>query len=276
MTVGVVMRTMIRYARMLSQKNAIVCGSTRGIGRASAEELARLGARVTLLARNESALQEVAAELPGQYGQSHDFLAHDFSDSEGLGDKIAAHIAATGPTHILVNNTGGPKGGPAFEATPDAYLDAFRAHMLCNQILVQAVLPSMREAGYGRIINIISTSVVTPIKGLGVSNTIRGAVANWGRILASEVAPWGITVNNVLPGYTATGRLTELFKAKAERLGTTLEAIEEAAIGSIPAGRLGRPEEIAAAVGFLATPAAGYVNGVNLPVDGARLAVAGL
>lgn len=253
-------------------KNAMVCGSTQGIGRACAFEMARLGASVTLVARHPEALAQVRDELPVDAGQTHGIIQVDFSDWNAVRDAANAHVAAGSVVHILVNNTGGPPAGPAFEAEPEAYASAIALHLLCNQVLVQAVAAGMRDAGYGRIINIISTSVVTPIRGLGVSNATRGAVANWGRTLAAELGPLGITVNNVLPGFASTARLASIIKGRAARAGSTPEEIERGMIATVPAGRLGTPEEIAAVAGFLATPAAAYVNGVNLPVDGGRLA----
>lgn len=250
----------------LSGRSALVGGSTQGIGKAAAIELASLGATVTLIARDESRLKAVAAELPTAAGQKHTYLVADFTQPE----TVSKALGATAPYHILINNTGGPKGGPAHAASPDDYLAAFRMHMVCNQILVQAVLPAMKEAKYGRIVNILSTSVKAPIPDLGVSNTIRAAVANWAKTLAGELGPFGITVNNILPGFTDTARLTELFKNKAAKTNKTLEQVREEAIATIPARRLGRPEEIAAAVAFLATPAAAYINGTNITVDGGR------
>lgn len=256
----------------LEGRNAVVCGSTQGIGRACAAALAEAGASITLVARSAEALTTVRDELPTPTGQSHGFIEADFSDHEGLREKATAHAASSGPVHILINNTGGPPAGPASEGAPEAYLDAFTKHILCNQVLMQAFVASMRAERYGRIINIVSSSVVTPIKGLGVSNTIRGAVNNWARTLAAELGPDGITVNNVLPGYVATARLTYLFEGRAQRNGTTAEAEEAAVVKTIPAGRLAEPEELGAVVAFLASPAAAYVSGVNLPVDGGRLA----
>jgi len=252
----------------LNSRRALVCGSTQGIGRAAAIELASLGASITLLARDESRLRAVAAELPASPTQSHNFIAADFSNPDSVAAAIKPDPAR--PYHILINNTGGPPGGPASEAAPDAYLAAFKMHILCNQVLVQALIPGMKQAQYGRIINIISTSVKAPIPNLGVSNTIRGAVASWAKTLAGELAPFGITVNNILPGFTDTARLTALLKARAEKTGKPYQQILDEALASIPAGRLGRPEETAAAIAFLATPAASYINGINLPVDGGR------
>src|SRR5690606_21232029 len=210
------------------------------------------------------------SELPAPAEQRHGFEVADFSDPAQV-RAAAERIARAGAAHILVNNTGGPPGGPIESAAPEAFEQAFRMHLLNNQILTQALLPGMKEAAYGRIINIISTSVKAPIPGLGVSNTIRAAVASWAKTLAGEVAHFGITVNNVLPGYTDTARLASLFEARAKRGGSTPDEERERTRASIPAGRLAAPEEIAAAVAFLATPAAAYINGINLPVDGGRL-----
>lgn len=254
----------------LKGRRALVCGSTQGIGRAVAVELALLGAQVTLMARDAAKLAAVAAELPRPSGQPHDCIAADFADPTAVGAAVRPHLDPARPFHILVNNTGGPKGGPANAAAPEEFAAAFRMHVLTNQVLVQALLPGMRAAGFGRIINILSTSVKAPIPDLGVSNTIRAAVANWAKTLAGEVARDGITVNNILPGFTDTARLTELFTAKAQKTGKTLDEVRAAAVATIPAGRLGRPEEVAAAAAFLATPAAAYINGINIPVDGGR------
>lgn len=266
-------------------KRALVCGSTQGIGRAAAIELASLGASVTLVARNPERLEATCRELPvrgdvaghaaagNPAAQVHRWFAADFSDPAAVQEAIRTeltHESAAGPYTILINNTGGPAGGPIADAAPDAFVAAFRSHVVCNQLLVQALLPGMKSAGYGRIINIISTSVKAPIPGLGVSNTIRAAVANWAKTLATEIAPFGITVNNVLPGFTDTDRLKQLFTARATKEGKSLEEVTKASIATIPAGRLGRAEEVAAAIAFLATPAASYINGINVPVDGGR------
>ena len=255
----------------LTGKKALVCGSTQGIGLASAQALAEMGAEVTLLARNSERLEAVCADLPREHDQNHDWIAADFSEPASVSAAVSGAIASNSKWQILVNNTGGPAGGKAIDASVDSYMDAFKAHLINNQKLVQLLVPGFRASKYGRVINIISTSVKAPIPGLGVSNTIRGAVASWAKTIAAELAPDGITVNNVLPGFTDTARLSQLFEAKAEKLGQTPKQVLDAAISSVPAGRLGRPEEVAAAVAFLATPAAAYINGVNVPVDGGRL-----
>ena len=256
--------------KTLASRRAIVCGSTRGIGRAVATAFAEAGAEVTLLARDAEALDRARRELPGP--GPHHAVAVDFADTEALRAAAEDEVQRRGPGHILLNNAGGPPPGPAHDAKPEAYAAAFAQHLLASQVLVQALLPGMREAGYGRIVNIISTSVVTPIRGLGVSNTIRGAVANWARTLASELAADGITVNSILPGFVGTERLASLVANRAERGGKTVAEVEAEMRAAVPAGRFGTPEEIAAVAAFLASPAASYVNGVNLPVDGGRLA----
>jgi 3-oxoacyl-[acyl-carrier protein] reductase len=253
----------------LTKRNALVCGSTQGIGKASAIALAELGANVTLVARNEEKLKEVVAELPNNY-QNHNYIVADFRNPKELGEKVIERLNTIGTYHILVNNTGGPAGGPVFSAELEAFENAFTQHLKSNHVLVQAVVPAMKEADFGRIINIISTSVKQPLDGLGVSNTIRGAVANWSKTLANELAEFGITVNNVLPGATSTERLTEIIKNKAAKTGKSPEEVSKAMKNSIPAKRFAQPGEIANAVAFLASEAAAYINGINVPVDGGR------
>lgn len=252
----------------LEGKRAIVCGSTRGIGKAIAIELALLGAAVTLVARDEGALARTCRELPDAHEQRHEYLVSDFNFPEKLRSVINRYSQTQ--VHILINNTGGPPAGQAIDADPQDFVKAFSAHLLCSQVLVQALVPRMKEAGYGRIINVISTSVKIPIPGLGVSNTIRGAVANWAKTLSRELAPFGITVNNVLPGATLTDRLAQVMALNAEKSGKPVEALREQMINEIPARRIASPHEVAAAAAFLATPAAAYINGINLPVDGGR------
>lgn len=254
----------------LHNKTALVCGSTQGIGRACAEVLAEQGATVVLAARDESALRRVRDELPRPRDQRHAYLVANFDDPAVLRDRVVAHVAAHGPIEILVNNTGGPPHGPITQAQPQAFVDAFTRHVLCNQLLAQSLLPGMKERGYGRIINIISTSVKEPIPGLGVSNTIRNAVANWAKTWAMEVAPLGITVNNVLPGYTDTARLGSLIEARAKHEGVSNEQIIAGMKAKIPMGRFAAPREIAMGVAFLASAEASYVTGINLTLDGGR------
>jgi 3-oxoacyl-[acyl-carrier protein] reductase len=254
----------------LNNKTALVCGSTQGIGRSAAMELAALGARVILMARNEEQLTHVVAGLPTPNQQEHHYLVADFTKPEEVAAKVKSFITEKNPIHILVNNTGGPPGGPIINASVEAFDNAFRQHLLCNHLIAQAVIDGMKDAKYGRIINVISTSVKQPLKGLGVSNTIRAAVANWSKTLSVEVAPFGITVNNVLPGATATNRLSTLLDTKSKQSGRAYETLEQEMLHEIPAGRFGSPDEIGSAIAFLASPSAGYINGINLPVDGGR------
>ncbi len=256
----------------LQGRKALVCGSTQGIGRACAMHLARQGAGVTIMARHEESLRRVQDELPTDHGQSHGCVIADFADWQQVRARVQEYVGTAGPFHILLNNTGGPPSGPLFEAEPENLVKAFSQHILCNEVLVQAMVPGMRDEGYGRIINIISTSVVMPIKGLGISNVTRGAVANWGRTLAGELGPFGITVNNILPGYTKTKRLDSLIQGRADRAGLSTEEVEQMMISTVPLGRLASPDEIGSVAAFLASPAASYINGVNLPIDGGRLA----
>lgn len=250
-------------------KRALVCGSSQGIGKAAAYELALLGASITLVARNEDKLKQVAAELPVNGTEVNNYFTADFNYPEKLQASIQ-HFLKDHTIDVLVNNTGGPPGGPAIDADLPEYLSAFNNHVICNQVLARAVTPGMKIAGWGRIINIISTSVKAPIKGLGVSNTIRGAVANWSKTLSAELAPFGITVNNVLPGLTFTSRLEWLIASRAEKEGRTEEDIKSEMLKEIPAGRFAEAYEIAAAVAFLASPAANYINGINITVDGGK------
>jgi 3-oxoacyl-[acyl-carrier protein] reductase len=256
----------------LSGKTAVVCGSTQGLGYASAAELALLGCNIVLMARNEEKLQQVIATLDTRKGQVHQYLVADFADSKSVEQAITGYTSAGNTAQILVNNTGGPAGGLALSAASNDFLAAFDSHLICNHLLAQALVPGMKAAGFGRIINIISTSVKQPIPGLGVSNTIRGAVASWAKTLATELAPFGITVNNVLPGFTKTARYDSLMGSRAAAAGKQFEEVDAEVVASIPAGRIGQPEEFGAAVAFLCSPAAAYINGINLPVDGGRLA----
>jgi 3-oxoacyl-[acyl-carrier protein] reductase len=255
----------------LKGKTAIVCGSTQGLGYASAVELALLGASVVLFARNEDKLKEAAGTLDRSHDQTHSYLVADFAKPEEVKAAIESYVQAGNHAEILVNNTGGPAGGAALNATDTEFIQAFNNHLINNHHITQSLVPGMKAAGWGRIINIISTSVKAPLAGLGVSNTIRAAVANWAKTLATELGPFGITVNNVLPGFTATVRADYVISKKAKDTGKTEEDVMAELVKEIPAGRIGQPEEFGAAVAFLCSPAAAYINGINLPVDGGRL-----
>lgn len=253
----------------LEGKYAVVCGSTQGIGLAVAEELALLGASCTLVARNEEALKTAVHGLDIALRQQHGYLVADFSKPEEVRKVIEAHVAKK-TVHILINNTGGPAAGPVIDATEEAFINTFNQHLVCNHILVKAVVPSMKKEGYGRIINIISTSVKIPLKNLGVSNTIRGAVASWAKSMANELGQFNITVNNVLPGFTATQRLSTLIENIAKRGNSVVDIVEENMKEEVPMKRFADASEIAAVAAFLASPAASYVNGTSIPVDGGR------
>ncbi|WP_226468366.1 SDR family oxidoreductase [Luteimonas panaciterrae] len=254
----------------LAGKHALICGASEGIGRAAAHELALLGADVTVLARRAEVLETVAAALPRNDTQQHGWLVVDVSQTEDLRAKVQA-LAARKPVHILVNNTGGPPSGAAHDADTDAYLDAFNKHLIANHVLVQSVLPGMRAARWGRIVNVVSTSVKEPIAGLGVSNTTRGAVASWAKTLSRELAGDGITVNNVLPGYTETARVEQIVQDRSRASGKTIDEVLATMRASVPAGRFASPEETGGVIAFLCSPAAAYINGVSLAVDGGRM-----
>lgn len=251
----------------LKGKNALVCGSTAGIGKAIAKELAAMGANLVLMARNEEKLQAALTEMDSSKGQQHSFKKADFSDVESVKNAVES---ISNPIHILINNTGGPPGGPIVDAQLGEFVSAFSMHLLCNHALVQGVKQGMIDEGYGRIINVISTSVKIPLTGLGVSNTVRGAVGNWAKTMANELGQHGITVNNVLPGATATERLSSIIENKANKTGKSKEEIEQQFENAVPMKRVAEPHEVAAAAAFLASPAASYINGINIPVDGGR------
>jgi len=254
----------------LAGRHALVCGASKGIGRASALAMAERGAALTLLARSRGQLEAVAEQALARGAPAARVLVADLDDHATLEASVREHLEAFGPVHVLVNNTGGPPGGPLLDASPEVFEAAFRRHVLAAQLLARLLVPGMREAGYGRIVNVLSTSVREPIDNLGVSNTIRAAMAGWAKSLSRELPP-GVTINNVLPGYTDTERLSSLAAANGERTGRTPEAVRQGWIAQVPEGRLGLPEELGAVVAFLASPAAAYVRGVSLPVDGGRL-----
>lgn len=249
----------------LTGKTAVICGASQGMGSATAVLMAERGARVVALARNEEKLKQLMNELKGS---GHKYFVIDLGNTEEL-QKLLPAIAAEKPL-ILVNNTGGPKGGPLLEASIGDFKNPLEAHLLASHLLMQTCVPSMKAARYGRIINIISTSVKTPIPGLGVSNTVRGAMANWSKTIAGELAPFGITVNNMLPGYIRTGRFESLRDASAQKQNISADEAEAKFAGTIPIGRVGEPQEAAEAIAFLASPAASYITGINVPVDGGR------
>lgn len=253
----------------LKNKNALVCGSSKGIGRAAAIELSRLGANVTLLARNAAMLAQVLSELDHAQEQEHTYLVVDYTNIEDLKEQVAS-VVHNKTIHILINNTGGPPGGSIIEANEDAFQQAFQNHVICNHILVGLVLEGMKADAYGRIINIVSTSIREPLEGLGVSNTIRAAVGNWAKTLANELGPSGITVNNVLPGFTDTERLQEIMRSRAAKWGKTEAEVTSLMKAQVPLKRFADPLEVGAAVAFLASPAASYITGTNLTVDGGR------
>jgi 3-oxoacyl-[acyl-carrier protein] reductase len=254
----------------LINKTALVCGGSQGLGLASAKELALLGANVVLASRTEEKLKEAVKLLDTGAGQQHHYLVLDLSVSAVAKNVVQNWVLKNGPIHILINSAGGPPAGPLVDTDTVELEKAFQAHLISSHLFAQLLIPGMQTVGYGRIINIVSTSVKQPINGLGISNTVRAAVANWAKTLANEIGHGGITVNNVLPGYTSTDRLKYLFSKQASQQGVSIEDVEKNIINSIPAKRLGKPEEFGAVVAFICTPAAAYVNGVNIPVDGGR------
>ncbi len=253
----------------LHNKTALVCGSTQGIGYAIAIEMVALGAKVILVARDEEKLKTTMKDLPNQH-LDHQYFKADYSIKSDV-DALVAFLK-TQEIDIVINNTGGPAAGPIHMAKEEEFLTAFQNHLINNHLIVQAVMDGMKARNYGRIINIISTSVKQPLPNLGVSNTIRAAVANWSKTMANELAPFGITVNNILPGATSTSRLENIINNKAQKSNTSTDKISEEMMNEIPMKRFGLPEEIAAAAVFLASPAASYITGINLPVDGGRTA----
>lgn len=257
---------------LLSNRRALVCGSTSGIGLACAQALAQGGARVTLLGRDAKKLPGALATLSTSQGLAHDTLVADLADPAGTQGAVRAHLTQSpGDYTIIINNTGGPAPGSAIDATPEAILGAVNAQLIAAHLLAQLLVPGMKAASFGRIINITSTSVKQPIPNLGVSNIVRPAVAAWAKCLATELGGFGITVNNILPGYTSTDRLASIVKGRAAKGNVSEDDIKRDIISATPAGRFGEPAEVGAAVAFLCSPGAAYINGVNLPIDGGRL-----
>lgn len=255
----------------LSNKSALVCGGSKGIGFATAKELAGLGAKIIILSRSEENLKAAIQEIDAINGLENQYIVADVSDTAYLKDQVGQALESAGAIHILINNGGGPPGGMIVDAKADQFIAAFKAHLIAAHSLVQLLAPKMREAGYGRIINIVSTSVRQPILGLGVSNTIRGSIASWSKTMSIELAPDGITVNNILPGTTKTGRLTEIMKGIEHASDLSKDEVTNQFLSQIPMGRFAEVEEVAAAAAFLASPAASYITGVSLPVDGGKI-----
>ncbi len=253
----------------LEGKTALIGGSTQGIGLAIAQELATQNANCILISRSEEKLKHAVSTLNTDFNQKHSYLIADYSNPLQVQEVVQEYLK-NNTIDILVNNTGGPAGGQIINAKFDDFINAFQQHLICNHLLMQLVAEGMKQKGFGRIINIISTSVKIPLKELGVSNTIRGAVASWAKTMANELAKYGITVNNVLPGATTTERLEVILKNKTSKSGKTREEVESDMLAEIPAGRFGKPEEIASLVSYLASPAAAYINGTSIPVDGGR------
>lgn len=256
----------------LAGRHAFVGGGSQGIGRAIAMELAANGATVTIASRREASLQSTLKELSAAGGQKHSYLACDFSKPDDIRKKAEKLIKDRGEVQIFVHNTGGPLPGLLIEKTPEDLTNFFNMQILSGQILVQTFVQGMKAAKYGRIINITSTSTKQPISNLGLSNTIRSGISAWAKTLAFELGPYGITVNNVLPGATQTERILELAEANAKKKNLKIEDVVASMTEEIPAKRFAKPEEIAYAVAFLASPAAEYVSGINFPVDGGRTA----
>jgi 3-oxoacyl-[acyl-carrier protein] reductase len=252
----------------LEGKWALIGGASQGIGRAASIALANAGARVILMSRRSEILEQVRQSLPQP--SQHRTLALDLERLEDISSSLGRLVADVGQVHVWVNNTGGPKAGPLSEASPDEMERAFRGHVLSSQVILRTLLPGMKAAKYGRIINVLSTSVKIPIANLGVSNTIRAAMANWSKTLSQELGPFGITVNNILPGYTETPRLESLAAGAASKASKSEDEVRAEWAAQIPLRRLADPRETADAIAFLASPAAGYISGVNLPVDGGR------
>ena len=255
----------------MKNKRALVCGSSQGIGASTAIELSKKGISIILLARGAASLKKIFDQLDTSLDQKHSYVVADFDEPNNLKKKIDELLNDSETIHILVNNSGGPTPSPILESTSEDFINAFNRHLICSHILVKALVPGMKEAGFGRIINITSTSVKEPIKGLGISNTIRGAVANWAKTLSFELGEFGITVNNILPGYTDTQRLKEIYLNKASKNNFDIESFISDAYSQIPIGRFADPKETAKAICFLASEDASYINGINLPVDGGRL-----
>jgi 3-oxoacyl-[acyl-carrier protein] reductase len=255
----------------LDGKNALVCGSSQGIGKAIAIQFAQMGANVILTARNELMLKDTLSQLHKSSVQNHIYVVSDFFEPEKSLDLIKNSIRNYSAIHILVNNTGGPAPRQLTDSHSDDYIKSFKQHLIMSHLLVQSIVDDMKKKLFGRIINIISIGLKQPIDNLGISNTIRGAMGSWAKTLSRELAPFGITVNNILPGHTQTSRHDDLIKNISDRTGKSISQVKDDIIKLIPAGRLVKPEEIAYLAGFLASEYASMITGVSLPIDGGFL-----
>lgn len=252
----------------LKNKVALVAASSRGLGRAVAAELAAEGADLVLCARGGAALAETAAAIRAASGVRVVEVAADLADPAAVERVVAAALDAFGRVDVLVTNSGGPPAGPFESHSAEAWGAAVRGTLDSVVNLTRLVLPGMRERRWGRIVNVTSIAVKQPVDNLILSNSLRAAVTGFARTLANEVAPFGITVNNVMPGYTRTQRVEELAARNAELRGTTADAEQGAWAAQIPMARLGDPAEFAAMVAFLASERASYTTGASIPVDG--------
>ncbi|MAH99058.1 MAG: short-chain dehydrogenase [Euryarchaeota archaeon] len=248
---------------ILEGRTALVCGASKGIGRSCALMLARSGARVIACARTTSDLDSLIEEM---HGDGHTKIELDLEDI----DAVRGAVSTIGVVHILVNNAGGPPGGPLLENGIDDFAGPFARHLHASHVITQELVPIMESEGMGRIVNIISTSVREPIDNIGLSNTLRGAMASWSKSLSRELPPC-ITINNILPGFTDTDRLGSLASSISERTGKTLEDVTESWMNGVPIGRLIDPMETAVAVAWLCLPSSAGVRGVSLAVDGGRM-----
>ncbi len=248
---------------VLDGKTALVCGASKGIGRACALMLARAGARVIACARSAADLDSLVNEM---HGDGHEGVLLDLEDLGAVRDAISG----IGTIHILLNNSGGPPGGPLLENTLEEFEGPFRRHLHAAHTITQALVPGMEEAGTGRIVNIISTSVREPIDNIGLSNTLRGAMASWAKSLSREL-PACVTINNIMPGFTDTDRLGSLATSISERTGKPVEDVRDEWMSGVPIQRLINPLETAVAVTWLCLPSSSAVRGISLAVDGGRM-----